>query len=146
MFVVVVCFVVWLCFVFFSFSHAWVSNCTSLHFKESKAWVSLGYLVFRVQFYFFSWYFWDSGARGTGAESSLWQPFHISIAQVPTKPVLFLCHMSKGMGDSIVTLHNISPNQDLRRRNGKLSACVVCRSDSFIHPFLPTSPTIYLQF
>lgn len=42
------------------------------------------------------------------------------------------------MGDSIVILHSVSPNRGLRRRNSKLSAYMICRSDSSVHPFLPT--------
>lgn len=47
------------------------------------------------------------------------------------------------MGDSIVILHSVSPNRGLRRRNSKLSAYMICRSDSSDHPFLPTSPLPY---
>lgn len=64
------------------------------------------------------------------------------VAQVPAKQCGISACCQK-MGDSIVILYSISSNQGLRRRNSKPSTYVICRSDSFIHLFLPTSPLPY---
>lgn len=114
------CNVSWLgrfCF-FFPFILMKFSNCMSFHFKERSALSCSGHPVF------WSWiplllqiFLGFKGVKSTGAESSLWQSFHTSVVQVPTKPMQHLCLLSKKWGDSVVILHSISQHQSLRKGN-----------------------------
>lgn len=126
-------------FFFFSIFSSF-SNCTSLHSKERQALSCPCPLPFGAEFHCFSWYFGDSGAKSTRAESSLWQPFHTSVAQVPTKPVWYLCLLSK---NGWQYCHTAQHQPTTRPENNELSAFLICRSDSLIHPFLPTTSLPY---
>lgn len=110
------------CF-FFPFILMQFSNCMSFHFKERSALSCSGHPVF------WSWiplllqiFLGFKRVKSTGAESSLWQSFHTSVVQVPTKPMQHLCLLSKN-GVTVLSFCTASANAKAWERGTcKLSA------------------------